>query len=82
VIDADDYAKEDCECGHRRHSHVRGTGACRQTRVRRVAPEGLTWSGEGFDCEPSIPIDQWPQVEGPCCTAFEDAGLARAEAGP
>lgn len=30
AIDPDDWAKEDCFCGHRRYAHDRNDGACRR----------------------------------------------------
>ena len=82
MIDVDDWAKEDCACGHRRHQHAPNDGPCRRTKMRRKPPEDITWTGDGFDAEPSIPYDQWPQVEEPCCPAFYEAGLAKAESEP
>lgn len=81
-MDVDDWAKEDCICGHRRHQHALNDGACRHTKMRRVPPEGIIWTGEAFDAEPSIPYDQWPEVVEPCCPAFHEAGLAMAESEP
>lgn len=81
MIDPDEWAKEDCECGHRRYAHRANDGRCTRTRRRRVEPAGVTWTGEGFGAEPSIPTDSWPIVEQPCpCPHFYDAGLAMAEA--
>lgn len=34
LMDADDWAKEDCACNHRRHAHASGTGACSRTVQR------------------------------------------------
>lgn len=75
MIDPDEWAKEDCACGHRRYAHRANDGACTRTRRRRVEPERLTWSGEGFGAEPSVPLQDWPIVEGACdCRYFAEAG--------
>jgi len=50
--------------------------------MKRVPPEGLTWSGEGFEAEPSIPEALWLEEEVTCCSGFYEAGLALAESGP
>jgi hypothetical protein len=87
-VDADDWAKEDCECGHRRHGHQRGTGACRHTKLRRQVPDNLPAPEFATDAGPfDAPLNwpdshTWPLVEVPCCPGFVAAGTAAAEAGP
>jgi len=88
VTDHDDWAKEDCACGHRRHAHDKGSGRCRHTRTRRVAPPDLPppiLGDSEFDPFAAPlnwpPYEEWPMVEVPCCSAFQDAGEALAEAG-
>lgn len=88
MTDHDDWAKEDCACGHRRYEHEKGDGRCRNTRMKRVAPDDLPppiypEGGDPFEGPVNWPsVDTWPQVEAPCCGGFYDAGLAAAEAGP
>jgi len=79
-IDPDDWAKEDCVCGHRRHQH--GPNGCRHTKQTRVAPEGLAWAGDGFEAVPSVLVGEWPLIEVACCTGFYEAGLWLTESGP
>ena len=90
MIDADDWAKEDCACGHSRHQHDKGTGQCRHTRQQRVAPDNLPEPifADGISDDPFAaptnwpPYAEWSNITVPCCFAFYDAGLARVEAGP
>ena len=83
--DVDDWAKEECACGHLRHSHEHGTGPCLHTRKRRRAPDGLSEPVFAEGCGPFDapinwpPYEQWPEVEQPCCTAFLSAAEEQAE---
>lgn len=80
MIDADDYAKEDCACGHRRHSHRSGTGPCRRTRTRQdysnLPPREYAPGDENnpFAWPMNWPaISDIPLTEVPCgCAAFYD----------
>lgn len=87
-FDADDWAKEDCACGHCRHQHAEGgTGVCRHTRVRKQPPPDLPdpifAAGEEEDPLATPinwpPYEEWPEVEGPCCSGFYSAEQALAD---
>lgn len=75
--DPDDYAKEDCGCGHRRHAHDMTTGICRRTRMRadysNLPPAEYAEGEDPFFSWPTnwpAPADL-PYVEVPCgCNGF------------
>jgi hypothetical protein len=78
--DVDAWAKEDCGCGHVRHAHAGGTGACRRTVLRSdYSSLPTAVYAEGEEDHPFAWPTNWPPaadvpvVEKPCdCTDFHD----------
>lgn len=77
-IDADTWAKEDCDCGHVRHAHRGGTGECMRT-VQRSDFSDLPAAvyAEGEEHHPFAWPTNWPSpadvpmIEKPCdCRGF------------
>lgn len=75
MIDADDWAKEDCVCGHVRYAHKAGTGECSRTRIVTEKPADLPPANDDdpFSWPANWPPhDTWPRVEKPCdCKRFD-----------
>jgi hypothetical protein len=73
----DEYAKDDCACGHPRYTHAPGTG-CARTVSQRVPPSDLP-EPVYEDTDPFSPptnwppYSSWPTSETPCpCRGFSE----------
>lgn len=54
MIDHDDWAKTDCQCGHRRYAHSGGVGSCTRTKKTPAQPEVPCPCRAFFDAEEAL----------------------------